>query len=315
MPSDKNKNALADLSSQLADAVKGAAAYTVAIHARRRIPSSGVVWREGVIVSASHTVRRDGVVRITLADGESVEATVAGRDAATDLVVLRAADLTTPHAPAAAPSAGDVGSLVLAVGRPGRNVSSSFGIVSAVIGGWRSAQGTRIDEVLRLDLAVYDGFSGGPLVAASGGVIGINNSALARGTAAALPATVVDRVVDELLSSGHIRRPFVGVAVHPVALSSALVSRHQLASEAALLVVSVVEGAPADTSGILIGDVVTQVDGKNVARPVDLLDAFSGVADGASVSVTLLRGGVPHTVSVMPRDRELTIGGTNEQRE
>jgi len=312
MASDKNKNALADLSSQLADAVKSAAAYTVAIHARRRIPSSGVVWRDGVIVSASHTVRRDGVVRVTLADGDSIDATVVGRDAATDLVVLRAGDLETPQAPAPAPSAGDVGSLVLAVGRPGRSVSSSFGIVSAVIGGWRSAQGTRIDEVLRLDLAVYDGFSGGPLVAASGGVIGINNSALARGTAAALPAAVVDRVVDELLSSGHIRRPFVGVAVHPVALSSALVSRHQLASEAALLVVSVVEGAPADASGILIGDVVTQVDGKNVARPVDLLDAFSGVADGASVSVTILRGGVPQTVSVTPRDREAV---NDERRE
>jgi S1-C subfamily serine protease len=151
---------------------------------------------------------------------------------------------------------------------------------------------------------VYDGFSGGPLVAASGGVIGINNSALARGAAAALPAAVIDRVVDELLSRGHIRRPFVGVAVHPVALSSATVSRHHLASEAALLVVSVVEGAPADTSGIMIGDVLTQVDGKNVARPVDLLDAFSVVPDGASVSVGLLRGGVPQEVSVTPLDRD-----------
>jgi S1-C subfamily serine protease len=304
MASDKNKNALADLASQLADAVKRAAAYTVAIHARRRIPSSGVVWRDGVIVSASHTVRRDGAVRIALPDGESVEATVVGRDAATDLVVLRASDLETPHAAPAAPGSGDVGSLVLAVGRPGRSVSSSFGIVSAVLDGWRSAQGTRIERVLRLDLAVYDGFSGGPLVAASGGVIGINNSALARGTAAALPAMVIDRVVDELLSRGHIRRPFVGVAVHPVALNSAVVSRHQLTSEAALLVVSVVEGAPADASGILIGDVLTQIDGKDVARPVDLLDAFSGVADGTSVSIGLLRGGVPQTVSVTPRDSE-----------
>jgi S1-C subfamily serine protease len=304
MASDKNKNALADLSSQLADAVKSAAAYTAAIHARRRIPSSGVVWRDGVIVSASHTVRRDGAVRVALPEGESVEATVVGRDAATDLVVLRASDLETPHASLAAPSSGDVGSLVLAVGRPGRTVSSSFGIVSAVLDGWRSAQGTRIERVLRLDLAVYDGFSGGPLVAASGGVIGINNSALAPGTAAALPAMVIDRVVDELLSRGHIRRPFVGVAVHPVALNSAVVSRHQLTSEAALLVVSVVEGAPADASGILIGDVLTQIDGKDVARPVDLLDAFSGVADGASVTIGLLRGGVPQTVSVTPRDRE-----------
>mgnify|MGYP001051104208 CR=1 FL=1 len=304
MASEKNKNALAELSSRLADAVKSASTFTVAIHARRRIPSSGVVWRGGVIVSASHTVRRDGVVRVALPDGESIDATVVGRDAATDLVVLRANDLEVSPATFAAPNSGDVGSLVLAVGRPGRNVSSSFGIVSAVVDGWRSAQGSRIGQVLRLDLAVYDGFSGGPLVAASGGVIGINNSALARGTAAALPAVVVDRVVDELLSRGHIRRPFVGVAVHPVALNSATVSRHHLTSDSALLVVSVAEGAPADAAGILIGDVITQINGNDVARPVDLLDAFSGVADGASISVGLLRGGVPQTVSVTPRDRE-----------
>jgi len=304
MASEKNKNALAELSSRLADAVKSASIFTVAIHARRRIPSSGVVWRDGVVVSASHTVRRDGVVRVALPNGESIDATVVGRDAATDLVVLRANDLEVSPATFAAPSSGDVGSLVLAVGRPGRNVSSSFGIVSAVVDGWRSAQGSRIGQVLRLDLAVYDGFSGGPLVAAAGGVIGINNSALARGTAAALPAAVVDRVVDELLSRGHIRRPFVGVAVHPVALNSATVSRHHLTSDSALLVVSVAEGAPADAAGILIGDVITQIDGKDVARPIDLLDAFSGVSDGASISVGLLRGGVPQTVSVTPRDRE-----------
>lgn len=304
MASEKNKNALADLSSRLADVVRSAATYTVAIHARRRIPSSGVVWRDGVIVSASHTVRRDGVVRVALPDGESVDASVVGRDAATDLVVLRASDLKTPPATLAAAGSSDVGSLVLAVGRPGRNVSSSFGIVSAIADSWRSAQGTRIGQVLRLDLAVYDGFSGGPLVAAAGGVIGINNSALARGTAAALPAAAVDRVVDELLSRGHIRRPFVGVAVHPVGLSSAMVTRHNLSSDSALLVVSVADGAPADASGILIGDVITQIDGKDVARPVDLLDAFSGVQDGASISVGLLRGGVPQTISVTPRDRE-----------
>jgi len=304
MASEKNKNALAELSSRLTDAVKSAATYTVAIHARRRIPSSGIIWRDGIIVSASHTVRRDGVVRVTRPDGESVDASVIGRDASTDLVVLRANDLKTPPASRAASDSGDVGSLVLAVGRPGRNVTSSFGIVSASMDGWRSAQGARIGPVLRLDLAVYDGFSGGPLVAAAGGVIAMNNSALAQGTAAALPTTVVDRVVDELLSRGHIRRPFVGVAVHPVALNSATVNRHHLTSDSALLVVSVAEGAPADESGILIGDVITRVDGKDVARPVDLLDAFSGVADGASVSVGILRGGAPHTVSITPRDRE-----------
>jgi S1-C subfamily serine protease len=111
-----------------------------------------------------------------------------------------------------------VGSLVLAVGRPGGSASASFGIISSVVEGWRTWQGTRIDRVLRLDLAIYDGFSGGPLITPSGGgVIGIDNSTLARGAPLALPATIVDRVLDELLVRGHVRRPFIGIAVQPAA--------------------------------------------------------------------------------------------------
>src|ERR1043166_1522576 len=165
---------LTELSAQLSSAVERAARHTVAIRARRRIPSSGVVCGDGLIVSARHTVRRDGTVPITLPGGESAEATVVGRGPNTDLIVLRSKATMTP-APKADAAESAVGSLVLAVGRPGRAATASFGIVSANIDGWRTPQGRRVDGVMRLDLAVYDGFSGGPLVAASGRVIGINN--------------------------------------------------------------------------------------------------------------------------------------------
>ncbi len=304
MASDKNTNILAELSSRLSAAVEQIGEHVVAIHARRRIPSSGVIWREGVIVSASHTVRRDGDVRVKLPSGDDFVAHVAGRDAATDLVVLRATELKSPPAPRADASAARVGSFVLAVGRPGRAVTASFGIVSADIDGWRSGSGARLDRLLRLDLAVHDGFSGGPLVAASGGVIGIDNSAFARGAAAALPASVVHTVVDELLTRGHIRRPFIGVGVHPVALGSALVERNNLPNDVALVVVSLAEGEAADAAGILLGDLLIAVDGRALARPSDLLDALSSVPEGGSLRATVLRGGVPHEVTIEPRDRD-----------
>ena len=304
MAPDNNTNSLAELSSRLSAAVEQIGEHVVAIHARRRIPSSGVIWRDGVIVSASHTVRRDGDVRVKLPSGDDVVAHVAGRDAATDLVVLRATDVKSSPAPRADASAAGVGSFVLAVGRPGRNVTASFGIVSADIEGWRGASGARLDRVLRLDLAVYDGFSGGPLVAAAGGVIGINNSAFARGGAAALPASVVDTVVDELLAHGHIRRPFIGVGVHPVALGSALVKRNNLTNDVALVVVSIAEGEAADAAGILLGDLLIAVDGRALARPSDLLDALSTVPEGGSLRAMVLRGGVPHEVVIEPRDRD-----------
>src|SRR5438067_1774359 len=304
MSAQKSESTLSELSSQLAAAVENAGNSIVAIHARRRIPSSGIVWRDGIVVSASHTVRRDDDIPIALPNGESVVAKIAGRDSATDLIALRVdSDISKYVAPRADLSALRVGSLVLAVGRPGRNVSASFGIVSAVGEGWRTWQGARVDRVLRLDLAIYDGFSGGPLVDASGGVLGVNNSALARGTPMALPASAVDRVLDELLERGHVRRAFIGVAVHPVALSAALVKQHQLPHETALVVMSVAEGAPAEKAGVFVGDVLVEANGQSLRRPTDLLDALSGVREGDSLQLKLLRGGSLKSVSVTPADR------------
>ena len=297
-------SALSELSSQLAAAVESAGRSIVAIHARRRIPSSGIIWRDGVIVSASHTVRSEGEISVTLADGASVKATIAGRDSATDLIVLRVkGNSAAKAAPRADASALRVGSLVLAVGRPGRDVSASFGIISAVGEGWRTWQGARIDRVLRLDLAVYDGFSGGPLVDASGGVLAINNSALARGTPLALPAVAVDRVVDELLERGHVRRPFIGIAVQPVALSAALTKQHQISGDRGLLIVSIGDNSPAEQGGVLIGDVLLEAGAQRLSRPDDLLDALSETAQAAAVNLNVLRGGAMKTLSITPGDR------------
>ena len=300
--SSQETNGLADLSTQLSHAVESAAGYTVAIHARRRIPSSGIVWRDGLIVAASHTVRRDGEVPVTLPNGQSVTASVVGRDPGTDLILLRA-NGTKSSAERAEESESSVGSFVLAVGRPGREVSASFGIVSARVRAWRNGQGTRLEGVLRLDMGVYDGFSGGPLVAASGRVIGINNSALARGSAASLSASAVDAFVDELLSRGHVRRPFIGVAVHPVTLPQVTVDHHKLSSDSGLVVLSVGAGSPAEGAGILVGDVLLRAGARTFERMSDLLDAIVQVEDGKALELALLRGGAPTTVSVTPIDR------------
>ncbi|MFL5551239.1 MAG: S1C family serine protease [Gemmatimonadaceae bacterium] len=302
-----NASTLSELSSQLSSAVETAGKSVVAIHARRRIPSSGIVWRDGIIVSASHTVRRDDGIPITLPNGDSAIAKIAGRDSATDIIALRidaaSTDTKSYVAPRADSSSLRVGSLVLAVGRPGRSVTASFGIVSAVGEGWRTWQGARIDRVLRLDLAVYDGFSGGALVDASGAVLGLNNSALARGTPMALPAAAVDRVVDELLETGHVRRPFIGVAVQPVELSASLVSQHELGKDAGLLIVSIADASPADGAGMLLGDVLLEANGQPLGRPDDLLDALSSVSGGGAITLKFLRGGVVKSASVTPADR------------
>ncbi len=293
--------AVAELSLQLAGAVEHGARSVVAIHARRRIPSSGVIWRDGLVVSAAHTIRRDGEIPVSLPSGEQASGTIVGQDPASDLVVIR-----VPSASAQASISADalrVGSLVLAIGRPGRTVTASFGIISAVGDGWRAASGARIDRVARLDLAVYDGFSGGPLLDGSGAILGINNSALARGAPMVIAASVVSRVVDELVNRGHVRRPFIGIAVQPVAFTPSAVQRHKLAQETGLLVTSVAEDSPAEKAGLLVGDLLLTVERQTLRRPTDLLDLLAQTAAGDTVTIEVLRGGASKTVKVTPVDR------------
>ena len=129
---------LEKLSDDLAGAVERARRSIVAIHARRRIPSSGVLWRPGLVVAADHTVHKDDDVRVVLDDGSEARAAVAGRDPSTDLCVLRLPDArgAEPASVAAAPLR--VGQLVFALGRPGAEATTSLGVVSAAGPEWRT---------------------------------------------------------------------------------------------------------------------------------------------------------------------------------
>lgn len=293
---------LETLSNDLTSAVERVGASVVAIHARRRIPSSGVVWKDGIVVTASHTLQRDDDITITLPSGDKVEATIGGRDPSTDLAILRFAGAAAP----ARVDAGDslrVGQLVLALGRPGASVTAALGIVSALGGEWRTWHGGRIDRFVRLDLSIYDGFSGGPLVDGAGRVLGINTSALSRSAALTIPASTVSRVSDQLIASGHVRRGYIGIAAQPVQLPDELVRSLALSQEFGLLVIGVDSGGPAQQAGLLLGDVVITFDGQPVADPAELLAAMSSDRVGGEVDVGVIRAGRKENVRVTVGER------------
>lgn len=293
---------LQSLSDDLAGAAERVAASVVAIHARRRIPSSGVVWSPGVIVTASHTLHRDEDITLTLASGDSVPATLGGRDPATDIAILRT-DATLPAATIDSGDALRVGQLVLALGRPGTSVTAALGIVSALGGEWRTWHGGRIDRFVRLDLAIYDGFSGGPLVDGSGRVLGINTSALSRSAALTIPASTVTRVSDQLLATGHVRRGYIGVAGQPVRLPEDLVRALKLTQELGLLVVNVEPGAPAHKAGLLLGDVIVSLDSQAVGDTAELMAVLSADRVGTEIELGVIRGGRNERVRVTVGDR------------
>ena len=295
-------DALLSLSNDLAAAVERAAPAVVAVHARR-LPSTGIHWRPGIVVTAEHTVRTAEDITVTMADGRSLPAVLAGRDPGTDLAVLRVADAGSVVATLGDDTALKVGHMVLALGYGPR---ASWGVISALGPRWRSWRGGDIDRLVRLDLVLYPGFSGGPLVDAAGRVVGLNTSGLARETRLALPVTMVTRVADELLQKGHVSRGYLGLGMQPVRLPEPL--RAQLGlGDGALIVVMVEPSGPAARAGLLLGDVLVALDGGPVGDLEDVQARLGSDRVGAEISAVVLRGGVRTelriTVGEQPRRR------------
>jgi serine protease DegQ len=294
--------ALPSLSNELAAAVEQAAGSVVAVNARPRLPSTGVHWRPGIIVTADHTVRSVEDLTVIDREGRTMAATLVGRDPGTDLAVLRIQDTDLATAGLGNSDSLKVGHIVLAVGYGPR---ASWGIVSAVGGRWRTWRGGEIDQLLRLDLTLYPGFSGGPLVDALGQVVGINTSGLSQRLELAIPASTVTRVADELIEKGHVTRAFLGVGLQPVSLPETARRALAGAPEIGLIVVRVQPEGPAAQAGLLLGDVLVSLDGIHVASTEAVLDAVAARRVGATVSATILRAGTPTDVSITLGERPL----------
>jgi S1-C subfamily serine protease len=291
----ESTNPLSELSNQLAHAVELGEQAVVAVHGRPHVPSSGILWRAGVVVTSDHTLKRDEDITVTFADGSNLPATLAGRDGGTDLAVLRVTGETTGAAKTVPDASIKPGNLVLALGRRGANgVSASFGVISAVGGPWRTWRGGQIERFIRPDVNIYTGFSGGALVDAEGRVIGLNTSGLTRGTGVTLPASAVSRVTDELLSRGHVRRGFLGVGLHPVQLPD---------GGKGLIVLSLEPGGPAHKAGVFVGDVLLTLGGETVDDTDDVQSHLGADQIGKTVAAEILRGGSRMQIGIVPAER------------
>ncbi len=292
---------LVTLSNSLASAVETAGPFVVRIAGGRR-PASGVIWSaDGVVLAADHSVRRDEDIVVTLSDGRDVPAAVAGRDAGTDLAVLRAEATGLPVPPWHDHEGLKVGQLVLALARPGRTMRARLGILSAVGQEWQAAGGTQIDRYIESDIEPAIGISGGPLLDAAGRVIGVNTVGLIRGAVLTVPTATLRRVTNSLLTHGRIRRGYLGVASQTVRLPDALAQA--ATQKAGLLVLSVEVDSPAGRAGVMLGDLVLSVGGQPVQRTDQLLNVLTEDRIDTQVSIRLARAGQIHDVPVVIGDR------------
>src|SRR4030095_3139603 len=315
------QDSLLTFSQNLAKAVERISKAVVAIDARPRVATSGIVWRDGVIVSTNHTVQRDEEITVQLADGRRLPANLAGRDASTDLAILRVEPdqaLGIDPVTSTAPDELSVRNLTVAVGRihRERGVTASFGIISALGDKWRTWRGGEIDRLIRPDVSIFIGFSGGALIDVEGRAIGINTTGLTRGAGLTIPASTVNHVVDTLLEHGRIARPYLGVGMQSVPLPTEFRSNLNLPNESGLVMLSVEGDSPAGRAGITLGDVLVALEGEPVADTDDVQMVLSRSKIGQTIRASILRGGEQReiTLTLDERPREKKISDYDEPR-
>ena len=290
-------NILVDLSNSLAAATEKAAASTLLVNARRRMPASGIAFAPDLVLTADHVIEQEQDITVLLPDGTKAVAQLAGRDPGSDLAVLRLDEKVhlTPAEPAKQAS---IGQLVLALGRPSdTGIEASLGVVSAMGGPLRTPQGS-IDKYIRTDATPYPGFSGGPLVDAEGQVGGVNTSGFGRGVVLTIPADYAWKVADQLARSGSVKRGYLGVRSEAVELGEAAQKELKRKQATGLLLVSVERKSPAEAGQLIVGDILVGIEGQPVPDHDALFARLTGEVVGKSVRMEVLRGGKPQVFMV-----------------
>lgn len=290
----------ADFSNDMANLVESVGASLVRVEARRRMATTGIIWNaDGVIITSHHGVTRDENIHVGLPDGTTVPAALVGRDPSTDIAILKAELNGLPVPTWATSNDARVGHVVLALGRPGKTVQASLGVISALGNAYQAHGGGKIDRYLQADLVMYPGFSGGALVGADGKVFGMNTSALMRGASITVPTETLTRIAQTLIEHGHIKRGYLGVTAQTVRLPETAVS----GQETGLLIASVEAKSPAEESGLMLGDVIVQMADQPMRSMEDLLALLNSGIVGETLSASILRGGELRTLSVTIRER------------
>jgi serine protease DegQ len=299
-----SKTVLVELSDALADAAELAGKSTVLVSARRRVPASGIVFAPELVITAEHVIEKTEDITVVAGDGADVPAKIAGRDAGTDLAVLR---LERPVGVVAeiTKSPARLGQFALALARPSRDgIEASLGMVSAVGGPIQTGRGGLLEQYYRTDSISYPGFSGGPLVAADGTILGLNTSGLSNRAAITIPADIAWNTAEILARNGKIKRGYLGIRSQTINIPSASQDALKRKQATGLLILSVEKDSPASRGELIVGDILVAVDGKPVLHHDELFARLNGDVVGKATPVEILRGGRCQNLDIVIGERE-----------
>lgn len=262
--------------------------------------SGVIVSPDGYILTNNHVIEGADQIEVTLAGGREAPAVLVGRDPDTDLAVLRVKLRELPVITFGNDASSRVGDVVLAIGYPfGVGQTVTQGIISAL---GRTQLGINtFENFIQTDAAINPGNSGGALVDARGNLIGINTAIFSRsggslGIGFAVPVSTTRNVMQQLISTGHVVRGWIGV--EPQDVSEQLAGTLALPHPEGVVIVGVLRQGPADKAGLKPGDVVLDVAGQAVVNTGQLLNAVAGLKPGSETVIQVLRNGKPETVTV-----------------
>lgn len=269
--------------------------------------SGVVIAPDGYILTNDHVVHKATQLSVTLTNGTTLPATRVGVDPATDLAVIRADGSGLPYATIGESGSLRVGQLIIAIGNPfGFQSTVSTGVVSALGRALRSRQGRLIENIIQHTAPLNPGNSGGPLVDSRGRIVGINTAIIimAQGIGFSIPSNTAKWVVSQLLTYGRVRRGFLGITAQQRPLGRRLVIFHNLKSDFAVEVVSIIPDGPAARSGIMKGDLIVAINGQETTS-VDHIHRFLGDWPvGKSVTMTIIRSQERLEKEVIPSDEK-----------
>jgi S1-C subfamily serine protease len=307
---DAYSNAVIGVTERVGPAVVRVETGATAPGARERggLGSGIVISPDGLLLTNSHVVGSSKEIRLRDIEGIVTDARVLGVDPDTDLALLRADGVRDlPYAALGDSKTLRRGQLVVAIGNPlGFESTVTAGVVSALGRSIRSVSGRTIEDVIQTDAALNPGNSGGPLVASSGEVIGINTAIIngAQGICFAVASNTAQFVLSEIIRHGYVRRAYIGVSgqTAPVPRRHAVVAG--VDNKMGALLAQIEPDGPAAKAGLLPGDVVVRLDGVVVNGVDDLIRVLDRDRIGRTLEMDLLRMGRLRAIDIHPIERK-----------
>ncbi|MBP0579225.1 trypsin-like peptidase domain-containing protein [Labrys sp. LIt4] len=269
---------------------------------------SGVILSpDGLVLTNSHVAQGTARVSVQTQDGRRFDARLIGDDPDTDLALVHIEQpVSLPSARLGNSSLLKRGQVAIAIGNPlGFEATVTTGVISALGRSLRAKSGRLIDDVIQTDAALNPGNSGGPLVSTLGEVVGINTAVImgAQGICFAVASNTASFVMGQLIRHGRVRRASIGIAAQQAVIARRVQMAAGIDQGVGVMIATAETGGPADSAGLLMGDIIIALDGRRVVAVDDLIRLLDEDRIGRPTRFDVLRNGKPRSLDVTPRER------------